>query len=239
MTGFKNLLRRTHMATRPEHQKRLTDFSRWTQFGLNLLRTFPYLPSSQRYNLTISHESRFVWFRVAKVGTRTILHHLQRQNVSLDLKHPYTILYPYRLYQHYFKFAFVRNPWARLVSCWQDKVINTNHFQFEEDERQRMQTFSNFINYVSGCDLEHGDNHLRLQCRLIDLNHLDFLGRMETFERDLQEVCRHLELPESEVVARNVSPGRKNYQEFYDQDLQERVGQLYRKDVQIFGYRFS
>ena len=39
--------------------------------------------SSHAYNLTISHEYRLMWFRVAKVGTRTILEHLRKSGVPL------------------------------------------------------------------------------------------------------------------------------------------------------------
>ncbi len=41
--------------------------------------------SSELYNLTISHHYRFVWFRVAKVGTRTILEHFKASDVPLDV----------------------------------------------------------------------------------------------------------------------------------------------------------
>lgn len=87
------------------------------QYLYEAISKIPFIPSTNQYNLTISHESKFIWFRVAKVGTRTILNHLRKSNVSLDVEHASFIHYPVKSYENYFKFAFVRNPWGRLVSC--------------------------------------------------------------------------------------------------------------------------
>ena len=62
------------------------------------------------YNLTISHSHRFVWYRVAKVATRTIRHHCETHGVSMDVDHAMRIRYPVEVFGDYFKFAFVRDP---------------------------------------------------------------------------------------------------------------------------------
>ncbi|MGD9799699.1 MAG: sulfotransferase family 2 domain-containing protein, partial [Parvularculaceae bacterium] len=90
---------------------------RMRQLPFRAINALPILPSQRRYNLTISSERKFIWFRVAIVGTRTILHALKNANAPLDAREEsHLYLFP-NLQRDYFKFAFVRNPWDRLVSC--------------------------------------------------------------------------------------------------------------------------
>src|SRR5262245_19376649 len=118
------------MRTKPGDPGRLSRMSRVLQGLYRGMSRVRIIPSAGPYNLTVSHERKFVWFRVAKVGTRTILNHFLDRGVRLDAEHASDVHYPPRAYADYFKFAFVRNPWDRLVSCWADKVVASNLFGF-------------------------------------------------------------------------------------------------------------
>jgi Sulfotransferase family len=213
--------------------------SRIAQTVLWKIAGLPILPSAGRYNLTISHEQRFLWFRVAKAGNRTILNHLTQNARPMDAPHAIGVHYCPRLYTDYFKFAFVRNPWDRLVSCWNDKVVvkSGGIFGFSESQAAEMLRFENFVDFVSGVNVKDCDPHLRLQCEAIDLNNVDYLGRLETFEADFREICGRLGIPCDAIESRNVHP-RKHYREYYTDELREKVARIYQRDVQIFGYKF-
>ncbi len=72
-----------------ELSARLTVPSRAYQKISNvLIRSIPYIPSNERYNITICHEKKFVWFRVAKVGTRTTFNVFEQAKINLDAEHP-------------------------------------------------------------------------------------------------------------------------------------------------------
>jgi hypothetical protein len=206
---------------------------------LSKVAGIPILPSADRYDLTISHEKRFLWFRVAKVGTRTILNHFERSAITLEAARANSVFYSPRLYADYFKFAFVRNPWDRLVSCWVDKVVANKgrRFNFSEARYNDMLKFENFVEFVSSLNVKDCDRHLRLQCEIVDLNNIDYLGRLETFETDFREICRRLQIACEAIDSRNVFP-RKHYREYFTDELREKVAKIYQRDIQVFGYQY-
>ncbi len=216
----------------------LDRYSKKSQLVYRMLHKIPFLPSSRRYNITVCHEKKFIWFRVAKVGTRTIYHHLLESNIHLDAEHPYRLYYPTNFYSDYFKFAFVRNPWDRLVSCWHNKVVDSNYFKFPDAKLTEMRTFANFVNFLSGLDIENCDPHLRLQCRLIDLNHIDYIGRLESLVSDLSKIFHILGIPLMSIESKNVSSKKNHYHEYFDPALVEKVYQIYRRDIQIFDFDY-
>lgn len=226
------------MKTVPENPALLALKSRVFQKYYRGVNRIPYMPSQYNYNITVCKNHKFLWYRVAKVCTRTILHHFKEKDVCLDAEHPSFIHYSPRNFDGYFKFAFVRNPWDRLVSCWFNKVIRMNYFHFNKPKLEKMKCFSNFVHFVSKLDIENCDRHLCLQSRLIDLNNIDFLGRFENFKEDFLYVCQRLDIPAGPVKERNVSAGKKKYSEYYDDVLIEKVSQIYQKDIQLFGYYF-
>lgn len=191
------------------------------------------------YNLTISHQRRFVWFRVAKVGTRTILGHFARYDVPLDVNHAMRMRYPTELFEDYFKFAFVRHPLGRFVSAWRNKVVNNNYFGFDEATLQRMRQIETFADWTAQQDLSdlgNADHHLALQSRLIDLTQVDYLGRLETFDEDFAAICKRIDVPASQADPRNQSRPVDGEQPQISADLEGMVAQIYRRDFQIFGY---
>lgn len=228
-----NIPRVKTKANRPGH---LTFFSKVPrEFYKHLSR---FAPCAGPYDLTISGEKKFIWFQVAKVGTRTIIGHFRENGVKMDVEDGYKIYYNPRAYRGYLKFSFVRNPWDRMVSCWINRVLDQNYFKFKPAEYEKMKRFENFIEFVSTHDLETCNRHLRIQRNLIDVSNLDFLGRLETFTEDFRNLCGLLGIKCDTVRSQNVSSKRKKYQEYYDAKLREKVFQLYRKDIQIFGYQF-
>ena len=206
----------------------------------NYYNRLRYLKETKKYTVTISKEYKFVWYQVAKVGTRTILNTLRESNVPLYMEDAYHTYVPPKPYEDYFKFAFIRNPYDRIVSCWLNKVYKRTDNRFKASKKMLvgMQTFSGFIDFVETLDLENCDEHIKSQSSLIDLSDINYIGRMEHFEQDVDEVFCHLGIKSKKLAVRNVTKSRKNYQEYYSENDIKRVSKLYKKDIQIFGYKF-
>ncbi len=191
------------------------------------------------YNITVSHAHRFMWFRNAKVGTRTILGFLDEQQVDERLLVLSRTQYPTAAFVDYFKFGFVRHPLDRFISAWQDKVHQQNHFRFAPAEWERMKTIEHFAAWVAEQDLRDlatTDRHILLQSRLLDLSQVDYLGRMETFGTDFSTVCSAIGLHWSEPARQNQSRSQGVSRDNASRELQSIVEEKYRRDYQVFGY---
>jgi len=198
------------------------------------------IAQQQRYNLTISDQAKFIWFRNAKVATRSIYAHLGAQQFELSLNHPYGVYYDAGAYRDYFKFAFVRNPWLRILSAWQDKVVDNNYYGFSPTVLARMQDFGSFVDYLATLDLasDRCDQHIRMQTSLIDLAHIDFVGRMENLHEDFALVCKQLgiaALLERHNAAKYAVEQRDKY---FTQEIRQKLGKLYRADISVFNYTY-
>jgi len=227
------------LKTRKNNPHKLSRMSTADQ-ALNPLKRLATLsPMSGRYNLSISHQHRFVWFRVAKNGTRTLLRSMALSGVRLDVDQAYRVRYSIRAYREYYKFAVARNPWDRLVSCWHGRVLRKNAFKFPEKYYRRMRDFSAFVDHVAGHDLENCDAHIALQSSLIDLNELDYLIRMESYEEDIAHVFRTIGIDGFEISSDNRTNDRRYYEEYYNDETRDKVGRIYEKDVRLFGYHYG
>ena len=224
--------------TRPDNRRRLTQAGQAVLRDLTEHGAASGWLSPLAYNLTISHRHRFVWYRVAKVATRTIRHHFESHDVVLDVDHAMRVHYPLVAFEDYLAFAFVRDPLDRFVSAWRDKVVNANYYRFDDATHARMQRIEEFARWTGEQDLAAvpgTDQHLTLQSRMIDLNRVDLVGRLETFDRDFAEVCERVGAPAVPTAPRNQSaPGGR--ESAVSDELRDRIAAMYRRDYQIFGY---
>ena len=223
-------------------RSKLDEESHAQQKGYEVFSGSAQYCSRNPYNLTICHQRKFLWYRVAKVGSTTLLHHLEKAGPRPDVAEAFFLRYPVNAYSDYFKFAFVRNPWDRLVSCWRDKVIQNNYFKFPSERRELMYNFPAFVDHVIETGVYRRDQHLMPQSHLIDLNEVTFVGRFEHFEDSLAHVLRKIGVVGNPGVRANNSAdeaaGTPHYREYYDERTVRRVALLYQKDIQIFGYSF-
>lgn len=159
----------------------------------------------------------------------------------------------------YFKFAFVRNPWDRLVSCYANKVMDAKGTAFgdppfrnlpsEKGSRlYRGMPFAEFVEAVYEIPDEESNMHFVSQYRVVcdqgDDRQImaDFVGRFENLAADFAVVAerigggKRLELPHK---MRSANRESRPYTGFYDDRLRDLVHERYREDVEIFGYSFT
>lgn len=74
-------------------------------------------------------------------------------------------------YDEHFKFAFVRNPWVRLVSCYKQKIAPGGQglycYEYEEVPLYVGMSFAQFVEAVHAIPDEEADPHFRSQYPIV------------------------------------------------------------------------
>jgi len=89
----------------------------------------------------------------------------------------------------------------------------------------------------------HIDTSIELQSDyLIDLHGnviVDFIGRYERLQEDFDEVCRRIGIPAPPLPHKRKAQDRKDYRSYYTAETAELVAQRFKRDIEMFGYRFD
>jgi hypothetical protein len=140
-------------------------------------------------------------------------------------------------YQTYFKFAFVRNPWARIYSWYQNVMRDSRHRKMYGVEAEC--TFRHFLQ--RHLDLDRGPMRPQLHW-LIDRHGnipLDFVGRFEHLERDFGHVCDVLQIQDADLPRLIVGDYRERYTDVYDEDMIGLIARCYAPEIELFSFRFG
>lgn len=153
--------------------------------------------------------------------------------------------------EKYFKFTYVRNPYERLVSCYESK------YHVDRDKYQKKMVrfdyylcgylrkdrgFDNFIKRIARLPDSWMDEHFRLQYDLTHDRHgnklVDHIGHYENLEEDFKEIRMKYGL--KELPHYNNSGGKKrDWRSYYTIETAEIVYKKYEKDFRYLGYEDS
>lgn len=133
-------------------------------------------------------------------------------------------------YDHAFKFCFVRNPFDRMVSLY-------HHYLGRKRIKRGFNRFCKTIlksrDFIGPYNYK-GFSQARPQNDWLVAD-IDFIGRVENLQDDLDIICKRLDLPLVKVTYENRS-SRSHVRSYYNDELIKIVGEIYADDFDIFGY---
>jgi Sulfotransferase family len=153
----------------------------------------------------------------------------------------------------YWSAGFVRNPWARMVSWWSmgnDVLARADagkphalrnvhgHPHVWEPFARYRGDFRAFV--LDGTRTVERFGRPQLEwLTLRNGRSTDFIGRVESFIDDVNTVRERLGLePMPEQPRRNQSE-HAHYSDYYDDETRQRVGEVFARDIEAFGYSFD
>lgn len=144
--------------------------------------------------------------------------------------------------KQYYKFTFVRNPYKRLVSCFEDKCIQHlddpcwNGFY----NLYRVQDFSQFIRRVYLIPDIMSESHVTGQYRLVYDKEgrclVDFVGKIENIREEYEPIRQRFDFLPLSHSNRAASLTGKNWMDYYTPFTAWLVYRKYKKDFITFGY---
>ena len=163
-------------------------------------------------------------------------------------------------FDSYFKFTFTRNPWDRIVSEYKYRGY-VRRYPFKEflfKHLPRRSWSDLYCHLIPQYDFVFDENGNQV---------LDFVGKLENLQADYEHVCKILSIPIQPLPRDNKSLSifrrrdnnlmtmlrtfrdlvsinrRRNtfskYTEYYDKESIDFVAQLYKNDIEKFGYDFG
>ena len=153
-------------------------------------------------------------------------------------------------YDSYYRFAFVRNPWDRLVSWYM--MIKQKAEVIPSDKQNRLFEYvlnnsSDFEDFVLNCthtidDVDGRKSFLYNQYDYISDENgtliVDFVGRYERYGSDLRAVLDRMGLRNVEIPHVNKSE-HLHYSAYYTQRTRDIVAERYERDIREFAYSFG
>lgn len=217
----------------------------------------------------LSHEHGFLFIHVAKTGGRSINRTIAKRcaqrerfntqgldanvdvlgrKIALEIRNRMTD----DQWNRYFKFAFVRNPWDRLVSMYRHiylsrdmnakgKIRYLNEIIKRLDIKSEELTFEVFVKRVVRdhvFDNYHWDKQIHCFTNESNKNLFNFIGRFENLQADFDFACRQIGFPLTTLPHHNRTE-RNHYSCYYTEETRQIVADIYRDDIEMFDYTFE
>jgi len=193
------------------------------------------------FNMTIGTKPvKFVWFRVAKCGTRSTLKLLRDYGATYEINHVFQKPYPRKKLAEYATFGIVRNPYTRLASAWNDKIAlnNPGFYKVGEAEKTKMQDFAYFVDWLVDQGPRKINIHFRRQSLLVPQD-VDYIGHMENFDHDLRRILKKVGFSNiGEIPHHNRNPGPE-LNSLYTPRILRLVNDYYARDFFRFHYELN
>lgn len=221
----------------------LSHYWRAYQNGMDLIDPFPYWRTFDRH--------RCLFIHIPKAAGTSVLNAIgARKRLHMDWS-IYMLADPGK-FRRYYKFCFVRNPWDRAYSTY-TYLKRGGAGQVDAWFQQEIQArYPDFASWVTGfLDERRIHEHALLRPQYLFIYDgsgtcmVDFVGRFERINEDFETVRKRLGLKKSLPYLNNSqdkqtdAPVRKGYQSHFTPELEERIRQLYARDIELFDYQFA
>lgn len=196
--------------------------------------------------MLISETHQFIFLAVAKTGSSSIEAALApyRSALTDQFKKHATCTrvkreLPAAMWQQFFKFAIVRNPYDCMQSWYfyrqREELADPGHprhhlFTGNQSFDEFVETFGqkewmlNQVEWVAPAAMD-----LKVQ--------LDYVGRYETLDEDYREICHRIGIPHTPLpTLRSSSNSREKTAKLWTPYTRQLVNEYFRQDFETFGF---
>jgi len=203
------------------------------------------------FNIVYSDKRKFAYFNIAKCGSTSInklcsevnidavVNPVRGRGVVRKWNHPGI---PLEKVKDYFKFTIIRDPLSRLVSCYKNKVTDTNWLEMIFERTEGNFPLEELLN-ISFPDfvywLQESEQNLKKDSHWIPYvnvipTEIDFIARLENIEEDFKIIAEKIGISGHEFPRANKESYESPWQDYYTNELKEIVANLYSEDIELY-----
>lgn len=207
---------------------------------------------SKSYNSArINHKHKLIFIHIPKTAGNSItkelklIKNLNKKTPKIS-KHAKAFEVKYligeKIWNDYFSFAFVRNPWDLMVSSyhwWLQKAQTIKYHKKKADKISNFSSFKDFLYSDFGkymINERYGDMFDWI-CDFNDNIIVDYVGKLETINEDWKNICKLTNINYRELPHIN-SSNRDDYRNYYDDDTIELIRKRFHKTINQYNYEF-
>ena len=206
--------------------------------------------------MIINHKRLFIFVCVPKTSSTTLSKHfIKIDNLGVDKtwlkeKWHWPIKNIKRHYSHwplnqYYKFAYHRNPWDRMISSWIEFTEERGHLlTWSQGLKDEFNTFEDFvlnfrsskwrkeIHFQQTSWYTHDDDGNMM---------VDFIARYDNWHNDTKFIFEKIDLKMEDMEGKRwrQTNREKDYKKYYTNDkMIDEVAQHFKSDIAIFGDKF-
>jgi hypothetical protein len=141
-----------------------------------------------------------------------------------------------KVWNNYYKFAIVRNPWDRYLSIYKNRRTNQGRFK-------KYKTFKSWIYSLYRVFKKRGNLPYAFGDQLSWLSDengkvlVDYVGRFENYKEEWRKICKVIKARKRLMHANKTD--HKHYSMYYGDKMVKMVEEMAKKDIEHFGYTFE
>lgn len=188
--------------------------------------------------MLVCDSHNFIFIHIQRTGgtsIREMCHNLPINTYEKESFHTHiNNLEDFDILNNYKTFAFVRNPWDRVLSWYkllmnnsiQNKTIDFEDYvlNFEEFNRSKNEQFDFLLNQY---DYIYKDGE----------KVVDYIGRFENYSNDLKDIFSKFDI-NIESIPKVNGTQHKKYRDYYNDKTASYIEEKSYKDIKHFGYKF-
>jgi len=192
--------------------------------------------------MPISYEKEIIFVHIPKCAGTSITKSLRLADQGHHHASRYQIVYPEQ-WETYYKFAIVRNPWDRLVSCYEYARMDESYYhsvsgpsiwgKHVDYDLLKDATFEECLELLQQGKLKH--QGWAPQSDWVSNNKGELL--IDTFIKveEMPEKIAGVKIEKLNTSNRSY----QNYEDYYTDETIDLVSKIYSKDIELFDYEFG
>lgn len=140
------------------------------------------------------------------------------------------------IFESYFKFSFVRNPWDRFVSLYSRKDGGIRYSNKMNFERFVKESKSSSITCRWIDDVKYQLDWIRDENKNILV---DFIGKYENLNDDWKIVAKKLNVNNKLPISNRNMTRNRDYTKYYTNESRDIIYNKFKEDIDYFGYKFG